>query len=260
MWCGMLCFISLCSNIGSHPTVTKQVVHPVVQCKPWEKSARGKCVCKMPFECRCCKESLLSAAPLAASLIGLRLCLSLQIVSEFVRHLRRDREVCAVERVPNARAAVHGQEVQRHWGRRLRMARPRQHHRLHRLPHVGGVRWYGGSGCEKRVTESFFVSSLQLICSFFFLFSYLLRSWNQPVSLRGLCLCVLLERRNTSVRPCGWGRDRREPDHEWMWSGAEALQRGEGVCRRYSALYGLKTQRKSLLSRHSCVAMFTELK
>uniref|UniRef100_A0A8C2ZVV4 Complement component C7 n=1 Tax=Cyclopterus lumpus TaxID=8103 RepID=A0A8C2ZVV4_CYCLU len=24
---------------------------PVVQCQPWEKSSRGKCVCKMPFEC-----------------------------------------------------------------------------------------------------------------------------------------------------------------------------------------------------------------
>lgn len=33
-------------------TVAKQEVHPVVQCKPWEKSARGNCVCKMPFECR----------------------------------------------------------------------------------------------------------------------------------------------------------------------------------------------------------------
>lgn len=47
-------FILSCINIGSHPTVAKPQVHPVVQCKAWEKSARGKCVCKMPFECRCC--------------------------------------------------------------------------------------------------------------------------------------------------------------------------------------------------------------
>ncbi|KAM3867454.1 complement component C7 [Diretmus argenteus] len=25
--------------------------HPTVQCKPWEKYAKGNCVCKMPFEC-----------------------------------------------------------------------------------------------------------------------------------------------------------------------------------------------------------------
>uniref|UniRef100_A0A3B4ZPD8 Complement component C7-like n=1 Tax=Stegastes partitus TaxID=144197 RepID=A0A3B4ZPD8_9TELE len=29
-----------------------QRVAPLVQCKLWEKSVKGKCVCKMPFECR----------------------------------------------------------------------------------------------------------------------------------------------------------------------------------------------------------------
>ncbi|XP_020502100.2 complement component C7 isoform X1 [Labrus bergylta] len=31
--------------------MAQQVVTPFVQCKPWEKSTRGKCVCKMPYEC-----------------------------------------------------------------------------------------------------------------------------------------------------------------------------------------------------------------
>lgn len=33
------------------PVTVPQVIAPLVQCKPWEKSSRGKCVCKMPFEC-----------------------------------------------------------------------------------------------------------------------------------------------------------------------------------------------------------------
>lgn len=80
---------------------------------------------------------------------------------------------------------------------------------------------------------------------------------NQPVSLPGLC--GLHGRRNASVCPRGWGRDRREPDHEWMWSGAEALQGREGVCCQHSALYGLKTHNETLLWRHSCEATPTEL-
>lgn len=38
---------SLCPTV----TVVTQT-SPLVQCKPWEKSVRGTCVCKMPFECR----------------------------------------------------------------------------------------------------------------------------------------------------------------------------------------------------------------
>ncbi len=36
-----------------YPTASteQQSISPSVQCKPWEKSSRGKCVCKMPFEC-----------------------------------------------------------------------------------------------------------------------------------------------------------------------------------------------------------------
>lgn len=36
-----------------NPTVTgSPAPTSSLQCQPWEKSSRGKCVCKMPFECR----------------------------------------------------------------------------------------------------------------------------------------------------------------------------------------------------------------
>lgn len=143
----MLRFFLPCTNIGSHPTVLKQVVYPEVRCKPWEKSARGKCVCKMPFECRYLSESLLGVASPATSFIGSRLRLSAppQAVSESVRHLPHDLKVSAPERVPNARTAVHGQALRLGGGRRLRVARARRHHGLRPLPHVGVLRRYGGS-------------------------------------------------------------------------------------------------------------------
>lgn len=81
-----------------------------------------------------------------ASFTAFRLCPSHQIVSQSVRHLRHARQVHASERVPNARSAVRGQELQHRRGRHLRVARARQHHGLHRLPHVGVLRRYGGSG------------------------------------------------------------------------------------------------------------------
>lgn len=74
------------------------------------------------------------------SLTAARSCLSHQLVFEAVRHLRYDRQVRAFKRVPDARAKVHGQDLQRDRGRGLRVARARQHHRLHRLPHVGVLR------------------------------------------------------------------------------------------------------------------------
>uniref|UniRef100_A0A671V825 Complement component C7 n=1 Tax=Sparus aurata TaxID=8175 RepID=A0A671V825_SPAAU len=36
-----------CSPVSA----TQQVISPVVQCNPWQKSSRGTCVCKRPFEC-----------------------------------------------------------------------------------------------------------------------------------------------------------------------------------------------------------------
>uniref|UniRef100_A0A8C2ZTB5 Complement component C7 n=1 Tax=Cyclopterus lumpus TaxID=8103 RepID=A0A8C2ZTB5_CYCLU len=40
------------ADIKCSPVSTpQQRSSPVVQCQPWEKSSRGKCVCKMPFEC-----------------------------------------------------------------------------------------------------------------------------------------------------------------------------------------------------------------
>ncbi|KAM8759671.1 complement component C7 [Acanthopagrus schlegelii] len=35
----------------SPASAVKQVISPVVECNPWQKSSRGTCVCKMPFEC-----------------------------------------------------------------------------------------------------------------------------------------------------------------------------------------------------------------
>lgn len=74
------------------------------------------------------------------SLIAAHLCLSQQIVFEAVRHLRYDCQARAFKRVPDARAKLHGQELQHHRGLGLRVARTYQHHRLHRLPHVGVLR------------------------------------------------------------------------------------------------------------------------
>uniref|UniRef100_A0A8C9WWW1 Complement component C7 n=1 Tax=Sander lucioperca TaxID=283035 RepID=A0A8C9WWW1_SANLU len=39
------------AGIKCSPVSTSQQPSPSVQCKLWEKSSRGKCVCKMPFEC-----------------------------------------------------------------------------------------------------------------------------------------------------------------------------------------------------------------
>ncbi|XP_076586996.1 complement component C7 [Chaetodon auriga] len=39
------------AGIKCSPVNIPPVVAPLVQCKPWEKSSKGKCVCKMPFEC-----------------------------------------------------------------------------------------------------------------------------------------------------------------------------------------------------------------
>lgn len=39
------------ADIRCSPVSVVEQVSPLVQCKPWEKSARGTCVCKMPFEC-----------------------------------------------------------------------------------------------------------------------------------------------------------------------------------------------------------------
>ncbi|XP_059193970.1 complement component C7 [Centropristis striata] len=38
-------------SIKCSPASKPQTSPPSVECKPWEKSFRGKCVCKMPFEC-----------------------------------------------------------------------------------------------------------------------------------------------------------------------------------------------------------------
>lgn len=42
------------------PTVKRPQIAPQVQCQPWEKSLKGKCVCKMPFECRYSSLSVLN--------------------------------------------------------------------------------------------------------------------------------------------------------------------------------------------------------
>lgn len=39
--------ISICFTASA----VRQVISPVVECNPWQKSSRGTCVCKMPFEC-----------------------------------------------------------------------------------------------------------------------------------------------------------------------------------------------------------------
>lgn len=100
--------------------------------------------------------ALKSGCSLCATGHQFDLCLSLQIVSDLVCHLRRHCEVLTAERVPNARAAVHRQELQRHWGQRVRMAGALQHHRLHRLPHVGVLRWYRGSRWQTGAQPFFF--------------------------------------------------------------------------------------------------------
>ncbi|XP_074526099.1 complement component C7 isoform X1 [Halichoeres trimaculatus] len=48
-------------------------IFPTVQCKPWEKSARGRCVCKMPFECSSSLE-LCATSPAGDRSILLNVC------------------------------------------------------------------------------------------------------------------------------------------------------------------------------------------
>nr|XP_046243678.1 complement component C7 [Scatophagus argus] len=39
------------ADIKCVPAIAPQQISPLVQCEPWQKSSRGKCVCKMPYEC-----------------------------------------------------------------------------------------------------------------------------------------------------------------------------------------------------------------
>ncbi|KAM3610393.1 uncharacterized protein V6R79_003347 [Siganus canaliculatus] len=39
------------ASITCSPVTPPQQLLPMIQCEPWEKLTRGKCVCKMPFEC-----------------------------------------------------------------------------------------------------------------------------------------------------------------------------------------------------------------
>ncbi|XP_044052033.1 complement component C7 isoform X2 [Siniperca chuatsi] len=60
------------ADIKCGPVITPQSF-PLVQCKPWEKSSRGKCVCKMPFECRSSLE-MCATIPVSRKSILLNVC------------------------------------------------------------------------------------------------------------------------------------------------------------------------------------------
>ncbi|CAJ1069014.1 complement component C7-like isoform X3 [Xyrichtys novacula] len=51
----------------------QKLTPPTVLCKPWEKSARGKCVCKMPFECSSSLE-MCATSPARGTSILLSVC------------------------------------------------------------------------------------------------------------------------------------------------------------------------------------------
>uniref|UniRef100_A0A3Q3K8P3 Complement component C7 n=2 Tax=Monopterus albus TaxID=43700 RepID=A0A3Q3K8P3_MONAL len=62
------------ANIKCSPVQTpQQPTVPSVQCKPWEKSARGTCVCKMPFECSSSLE-LCATNPRSGKSVLLNVC------------------------------------------------------------------------------------------------------------------------------------------------------------------------------------------
>lgn len=53
--------------------VPQQLIIPSVQCEPWEKSLRGQCVCKMPFECSSSLE-LCTTNPVSGKSVLLSVC------------------------------------------------------------------------------------------------------------------------------------------------------------------------------------------
>ncbi|KAK9522900.1 hypothetical protein VZT92_019337 [Zoarces viviparus] len=61
------------ANIKCSP-VPQQRSSPVVQCKPWEKSSKGKCVCKMPFECSSSSLEVCATNPVNRKSVLLNVC------------------------------------------------------------------------------------------------------------------------------------------------------------------------------------------
>ncbi|XP_069555659.1 complement component C7 isoform X1 [Brachyistius frenatus] len=57
----------------SQVTTGQQSITPLVQCKLWEKPSRGKCVCKMPFECSSSLE-LCATSPVSRKSVILSVC------------------------------------------------------------------------------------------------------------------------------------------------------------------------------------------
>lgn len=138
-----------------YPTViTKQQhISPSPQCKPWEKSSRGKCVCKMPFECRYVYFTN-HQYDFFANSTDLINCLVLVLTEFFVfchqfvfgdvHHFSCEWKISPSECVQNACTAVSGEEPRDIRGQHLQVAKS-QHNRLHQLSHVGDLRRYGTS-------------------------------------------------------------------------------------------------------------------
>ncbi|XP_056275796.1 complement component C7 isoform X1 [Pseudoliparis swirei] len=63
------------TDIKCSPVSTPQPrSSPVVQCQPWEKSSRGKCVCKMPFECSSSSLEVCATNPVNRRTVLLNVC------------------------------------------------------------------------------------------------------------------------------------------------------------------------------------------
>ncbi|XP_070759916.1 complement component C7 [Enoplosus armatus] len=60
-------------DIKCSPVNTPQLTFPSVQCKPWEKSSRGKCICKLPFECSSSLE-MCATIPVSDKSVPLNVC------------------------------------------------------------------------------------------------------------------------------------------------------------------------------------------
>lgn len=61
------------AGIKCSPASVPQLIIPSVQCKQWEKSSKGQCVCKMPFECGSSLE-LCATSPVTGKSILLSVC------------------------------------------------------------------------------------------------------------------------------------------------------------------------------------------
>lgn len=117
------------------------------QCKQWQKPFRGKCVCKMPPECRYICWSNHHCDHLAfCLLVGLIWCILFffifyQFFAGGVCRKSNKWTVCSLDCVQDSGNQMYWEKPWDSRRQQLQVATA-QHHRLHQMSHVGKLWWW----------------------------------------------------------------------------------------------------------------------